>query len=242
MEIGLASYAIAFLAGGLSILAPCVLPLLPILLLGAASAHRHGAFALAGGLALSFTATGIVIAGLGSSLGLDPASLRNGAAVLLTLFGLVLLSGSLQARFATATAGLSSLGNYTLTQVDTHGLRGQFLLGALLGLVWSPCIGPTLGVAITLASQGEQLAQVSLVMALFGLGAGLPLAALGLVSREALLRTRSRLLAVGSVGKKALGATMLALGLLILTGTDKVLERWALELMPHWLSEIGTRL
>lgn len=242
MEFGLSAYGLSFVAGSLSTLSPCVLPLVPILLGTAATAHRLGPFVLAAGLTLSFTAVGVFVASLGASLGLDPALFRNLAAVLLIAFGMVLLSSQLQERFALAASGVSGAGQGVLSRLTLDGLPGQFVLGLLLGIVWSPCVGPTLGVAITLASQGQNLAQVALVMALFGLGAGLPLVALGLVSRQAMMRLRGRLLTAGKIGKQALGGLMLLLGVAILTGGDKLFEAWVLQSAPGWLVELTTSL
>lgn len=241
MDIGLSSYGLSFLAGVLSILAPCVLPLLPILLASAAAAHRLGPFALALGLMLSFTTVGVVVIGFGTSVGLDPATFRYIGADLMILFGVLLLSTSLQARFAAATSGASGIGQNMLAHISLDGLSGQFILGLLLGIVWSPCVGPTLGAAIVLASQGQALLQVIIVMALFGLGAGLPLIALGMVSRQVLMRWRGHLLATGQSGKKLLGAILLLAGLLILAGLDKTFETWILNIAPEWLTNLTTR-
>lgn len=241
MDFSIGTYGLAMLAGVLSTLSPCVLPLLPILLGSAVSAHRLGPLALGAGLSLSFTLVGILIAALGASLGLDQALLRNLAALLLIVFGLILLSAGLQARFAQASAGLSGVGQNLLARVTLDGLSGQFVLGLLLGLVWSPCVGPTLGAAITLASQGHNLAQLSLVMALFGLGAGLPLVLLGLLSRQAVQRIRGRLLSAGQLGKQILGGLMLLLGILILSQLDKTFEAWALQALPDWLTQLSVR-
>ena len=86
-------------------------------------------------------------------------------------------------------------------RIPFDGLPGQFALGFFLRLVWAPCVGPTLGAAVSLASQGHALGQVALVMLLFGIGAALPLALLGTLSREAMLRVRGKLMEVGSTGK-----------------------------------------
>src|SRR3546814_1679653 len=98
------------------------------------------------------------------------------------------------------------------------------LLGLLLGAVWSPCFGPTLGAASVLAAQGKDVGQVALVMIAFGIGAALPLLLLGLVSREVMMRWRDRLLRTGQGGKVMLGILLLVIGLLILTWLDKRLE------------------
>ncbi len=242
MEFGIGTYGISFAAGSLSVLSPCVLPLVPILIGTAASVHRRGPLSLAAGLTLSFAVLGVFLAGAGASLGLDQAVFRNIAALMLLGFGVLLLSTGLQERFAVAASGVSSAGQDLLARLTLDGLSGQFVLGLLLGVVWSPCVGPTLGATITLASQGQQLTEVTLVMALFGLGAGLPLVILGSLSREAMLRVRGRLLAAGHQGKRVLGAVMLLLAVFILTGLDKQFETWVLDAAPAWLTQIGTSL
>lgn len=121
------------------------------------------------------------------------------------------------------------------------GLSGQFGVGVLLGAVWTPCVGPTLGAASVLAAQGRDLVQVALVMFVFAVGTALPLLVIGLASREALMRWRGRMIATGTTGKTVLGAVLIATGALILTGLDKPVEAALLEITPAWLTEIGTR-
>ncbi len=124
----------------------------------------------------------------------------------------------------------------------SSGLWGQFGLGLLLGAVWSPCVGPTLGSAALLAARGEDLTAVASVMAIFGLGAAAPLLALGWLSRAALLRWRESLLLAGKRLKQALGLIFVGLGLAILSGADKTLEDPALvSASPQWLTELTTR-
>jgi cytochrome c biogenesis protein CcdA len=120
------------------------------------------------------------------------------------------------------------------------GLGGQFGVGLLLGVVWAPCVGPTLGAASLLAARGEDLGQVALTMLAFGLGAALPLLVLGLLSREALLRWRGRMLSAGTGGRRVLGGALVAVGVLILTGLDKRLEAILLDLAPDWLVRVTT--
>jgi len=133
------------------------------------------------------------------------------------------------------------LGDRLIARLRLDGLTGQFAVGLLLGLVWAPCVGPTLGAAATLASQGKQRAQVAGVMALFGVGAALPLVLVGHCSRTAMMRVRSTLMSAGVVGKYLLGALMIAVGVLILTGTEKVIEAWLVAISPEWLTAITTR-
>lgn len=233
--------ALAFLAGLLSTLSPCVLPLLPIVIGAAVAEHRFGPVALAGGLALSFVAVGLFVATTGFAIGLDGGVFRTAAAIMLLLIGIVLLVPKLQARFAVAAGPVSNWTEDRFAGLSTAGLGGQFALGLLLGAIWSPCVGPTLGAASVLAAQGNSLGQVALTMMAFGLGAALPLLALGLLSREALMHWRNRLVTAGKAAKIALGATLVGMGLLIVTGYDKTIEAALVDASPQWLTQLTTR-
>lgn len=235
------TYGLSFLAGVLSILSPCVLPLVPILVGTAITTHRYGPYALAFGLAISFTAVGVFISTIGASIGIDQEVFRHVAALFLITFGVVLVSSTLQEKFANLTAGIGGSGNDLLNKISTESLSGQFVLGLLLGVVWSPCVGPVLGATITLASQGENLSHVTLVMALFGFGAGLPLILLGLLSQKAMMHVRSKLFKVGKIGKTILGSILLILGILIISGLDKQFEALIVANSPDWLISLTTR-
>ncbi|MGD9501877.1 MAG: cytochrome c biogenesis CcdA family protein [Methyloceanibacter sp.] len=232
---------LAFLAGALSALSPCVLPLLPIVLGTAASQHRLGPVALAAGLALSFTAIGLFVATIGFAAGLDTGVFRTVSAVLLIGVGLVLLVPRLQEQFALAASPVSNWAGSYADNFAPSSLAGQFGLGLLLGAVWSPCVGPTLGAASVLAAKGENLPEVALTMLAFGVGAALPLLVLGVVSREAMMRWRGRLMETGKAGKTVLGLVLVAVGLLVATGLDKRLEAILVEASPDWLTQLTTR-
>lgn len=237
----LGSALFALLAGILSTLSPCVLPLLPIILVTAVSEHRLGPLALASGLALSFVAVGMFIATIGYGIGLDAGFFRIIAATMLLALGVILLVPQLQTQIAAAASPISGWTEDRFGGIETAGLSGQFALGLLLGAVWSPCVGPTLGAASVLAAQGQDLAQVALVMLAFGLGAALPLALLGLLSRDTLMRWRGRLLDAGKGGKLVLGGLLVVVGVMILSGLDKRVEAALVEASPAWLTEITTR-
>jgi cytochrome c biogenesis protein CcdA len=242
MNFGVGTYGLGFAAGTLSTLSPCVLPLLPVLVASALSAHRMAVVALALGLAVSFSTVGIFLATLGASLGFDEGVFRNVAALLMILFGLVMLSARLQTMFNRATARFSGAGQRWLSKVRGDTLPGQFAIGLLIGVVWTPCVGPTLGAATTLASQGRDLSDVALLMAVFGLGAALPLVILGALSRASMTRWSGGLGSAARVGKAIFGAVFVAFGLVTLTGLDKVLETAILSASPSWLIAFTTAL
>lgn len=238
---GAAVYGLAALAGVLTSLSPCVLPIVPILLASAAQAHPRAPLALAGGLAVSYALVGSVLAWAAGSLGADTELFRQAGAAALAAFGLLLMSDGLQRRFAGATAGLGDAGSRWLSRIHGDGLGGQMAVGLALGVVWSPCVGPTLGSAIVLASQGQDILRVMSVMAVFGFGAALPVLALAYLSRAAGARWRGSLVRAGRRGKMLLGLAMLAVGLLILSGADKPLEAFLVAHSPSALTRWSTR-
>lgn len=241
MDFGPGSYGLGLAAGALSTLSPCVLPIVPILLGSAASAHPRAPLALAAGLALSYAVVGSLLAWAGSALGVDVGAFRVVGALVLAALGVVLLSGAAQRRFASATSGIAAAGEGFLARLRLDGVKGQFVIGLVLGVVWSPCVGPTLGAAVALASRGSSLPQVASVMAVFGVGAALPILAIAYASRAGFARSRGTLMQAGQVGKTILGAALLVVAVTILLGADKRVEAWLVDNSPAWLTDLTTR-
>lgn len=239
MEFG--ALGLAFVAGLLSTLSPCVLPLLPLVLGAAAAERRYAPALLALGVAMSFVAIGLFLATVGFAIGLDGDWLRVVAAALLIGLGVIMLAPELQARFAAAGGPFSDRLSAAFGAGAQGGMLGQFGVGLLLGAVWSPCVGPTLGAASVLAARGEDLGAVATTMAGFGLGAAAPLMLLGALSRQAMARWRDRLLTFGKQAKQALGASLVLIGALIVTGYDKILETALVTASPEWLTQLTTR-
>lgn len=229
-------YVLAYAAGLLTLINPCVLPVVPIVLATALQASRLGPVALAGGMSLSFVVFGLLISTIGYSIGLTEDTLANVGAVLMIGFGLVLLVPRFNAAFATATAGLSARADSGLDGVDRTGLAGQFGGGVLLGAVWSPCIGPTLGGAIALASQGESLVHAGVIMIAFALGVSTLMLALAYGLRATTLRRFSAL------AKPLLGGAFLLVGLVILFRLHHVADAWLLSIMPAWLVDLSVSI
>lgn len=234
MTLELVAIPLALVAGVLGVLSPCVWPLVPVVTSSAAVSGRSGPVYLALGLSVSFAVGGTLLTLLLVSAGLDPELFRYVAATLLVGVALVLLVPALNDR---ATTWLSSLSG-RLNPGGGSGsgsAPGQFGVGALLGIVWLPCVGPSLGAAIALASMGQSLPMAFVVMLAYGIGTAGVLLAAGLLSGRLLARLRSRAMATGGFGKKLLGGSLLVLGLLVLTGFDKILEALAVELVPAWV-------
>jgi cytochrome c-type biogenesis protein len=231
---------LGFAAGALTILSPCVLPLLPVIFVGAVQRHKWGALVLSAGLILTFTGSGLLLALFGTSLDLDGEWFRWIAAAGLIAMGLVLVVPAAQDRLSRLLQPLAGWGHEQQARFAGGGLAGQFAIGALLGLVWSPCVGPTLGAATLLAAQGEDLAAVALVMTAFAAGIATVMLVIGLVSREVLARRRGGLVAAGQRGRKWLGGALAIVGLLVLSGMDHVLSGMVLSVSPDWLVDLTT--
>lgn len=235
MGVGL-NPLLAYAAGALTILSPCVLPLVPIVLGSAAQRHRLGPVALSLGLVISFAGVGLLIASLGSSVRLDGETVRIVGAMVMLLVGVALIVPAFQRCAERLAAPLMAWAGARQSSLERFGLAGQAAIGALLGLVWSPCVGPTLGAATLLAAQGRNLGQVALVMVAFGAGIGSVLMLLAFATRGFLSRWRGRLMRAGHGGKQLLGALVTVVALLILTGADHALETAVLAVTPDWLT------
>jgi cytochrome c-type biogenesis protein len=236
------SYGLSFLAGTITFLSPCVLPVLPILVGSAGRQHRLGPVALAAGLVASFVTVGMLVTSVGMAIGLDGSGVRKVAAAFLLIMGLILLSSRMQGRFSQAMAPLASAADRLIQQRFFAGLQGQFVVGSLLGAVWSPCTGPTLGAAIGLAAQSGGQAQAAATMTLFGLGASAPMLALAYGAQSVLSRHRSRLLGAGSAAKTGMGLVLILVGAAVLAGIDKKIEALLLQSLPSGWIDLITRI
>src|SRR3981081_764385 len=127
---------LALFAGLFSILSPCVLPLVPIVLGAAVSEHRLGPPALAPGHSSVFTAIGLFVAMIGYSIGLDGEFFKMTSAVLLVAAGFALMLPRLQIQLALAGAPLGNWTQQKFGSAATAGLHGQFGVALLLGAVW----------------------------------------------------------------------------------------------------------
>lgn len=231
-----AALPVAMLAGVLGIMSPCVWPLVPIVMGASAGQRRTAPWALAAGLSVAFAVSGTLLSFLLVALGIDPELFRYVAAALLVLVALPLLHEGLGDRLAGQLSRLTA--RVPMATAGGHGVAGHFGMGALLGLVWLPCVGPTLGAAIALASMGQQMGHAFAVMLAFGIGTAAALVGAAQVSARLFDRWRPALLDGAGRGKRALGGLLLLLGLAVLTGLDKQLEILVLPLLPDIASAL----
>ena len=232
----------AYGAGLLTLINPCVVPVLPIVVAGALQADRLGPLAMAAGLSLSFVVLGLSVTAFGHLIGLDIDTLARVGAVMMVAFGTAMLLPRAGAVLAGATAGLSARADAGIDRVDRSGLRGQFAGGLLLGAVWSPCIGPTLGGAIALASTGQSLAWAGAIMTGFAAGVSTLILALAYATRGATSRWNAGLRRLSVSMRPVLGGVFVAVGLALFFNLHHAVEAWLIGALPAWLIDLSVSL
>jgi len=238
-SIFMMTYFWAWLAGVLTLINPCVLPLLPVIIAGALQSHRLGPVMMALGLTLSFTTVGVLVTAFGHLIGLDEVIINRIAAIVMILFGIVLLLPKAQEKMSNVVAPLASSANEKIDNTGNSGLSGQLLIGVLLGAVWSPCVGPTLGGAIGLAASGNGLWQATFTMLFFGLGVSMILLSLSYGTRELLSKRKNRLMSWMPWAKPIMGITMIIVGVGLLLRWNHAIDAWLLDVMPTWLQDLS---
>jgi cytochrome c-type biogenesis protein len=207
MELGLSAVVLSFGAGLASVASPCVLPVVPIIVTGTADDHRSRPALVVAGIAASFIAMGVATSLLGATVGRALPLLEKAVGVLVVAFGLLLL---VDVNLFKRMSWLQRL------QPSGAGRWSGLLLGASLGLVWIPCVGPMLsGVLATVAARGTLMAGVGLLLA-YSVGFAVPMLALGYGSQA--LRQRVRAVAAHPVAVRwASGLLLVAFGAVVLT-------------------------
>ncbi len=222
---------IPFIAGALTTLSPCVLPVLPFVAGSSLSKNRWGPVTLALGLLVTFVGSTLLISFSGHLLGFEPNFFKKIAAIILALSSLLFLFDFLQERLA---AFLSRFLPAISVQKDSS-LFGEFLAGILLGIIWTPCSGPSLGVALGLATQAETLTKAFLILIVFGLGAILPLLLVAYRARKYILHLREKSRSISSI-KKIFGAVMFLFAVMIFFDWEYEVEARLLQIIPEfWL-------
>jgi cytochrome c biogenesis protein CcdA/thiol-disulfide isomerase/thioredoxin len=233
-------FIIAFIGGFLTIAAPCILAVLPIILgstIGQQSRLRP--FFIVLGLTVSFTGFGVLFQYVTNLFGLSSNTLRNIALVFLGVFGLALIFPSV---FEKIIFHLQNFFNNMLPKKEPgvapaemqkkKGLLNGFFVGASLGLVWVPCAGPILGAILTLAVTQQDLGKVILLMLAYSLGAGLPMLLIAyggnfIVGRLKFLKEKGQFI------QKIAGAVLLAGVAFIAFGLDVRISTGLAELFPN---------
>ncbi len=218
----------AFLSGIVTILSPCILPVLPIVLSGSVGGKRKPLGIIAGFIG-SFSLFTLLLSSLVSWLGIPPNALRFVAVIIISLFGLTLLLPELQKKYEMFTSGLIKHRDNS----RKSGFSGGFAIGASLGLIWTPCVGPILASVITLAVSRQADGGAFLIMLAYAAGTSIPM--LGIMSGGRKLINRFPGLS-GNTAKiqRGFGVIMLTAALAIGFGWDRRFQTSVLEIFPGY--------
>lgn len=221
--IGAPSLTVAFLAGLVSFLSPCVLPLVPSYLgvIGGARAPLTRALGFILGFGLVFVALGATASTLGALLAPHKLLLGRLAGVLIVFFGLVMLGAVRLPWLMRDTRQLANAGGY-----------GPVALGAAFAFGWSPCLGPALGSILGLAASSASLGSGVVLLLAYTLGLGVPFLLAALLWHRLNLRRLNR---YAGVFEKVGGGILVLVGLLMATGEFTRLAAFLLDISPQWL-------
>lgn len=224
----------AFLAGIVTILSPCILPALPIVLSGTISGDKRKPLGLIAGFILSFTFFTLFLTTLVKTLGISADILRDLAALIIAVFGLTLIFPRLQFLFERLVSPLSSRSITPGNQItEKSGFVSGFLLGLGLGLVWTPCVGPILGSVIALAAASKITSQSVFITLTYAFGTAIPLLAITFGGRQLLLKF-NWLTAKTPAIQKIFGVFMILTAVLIYFHLDTKFQVFVLEKFPAY--------
>lgn len=236
------TYLLSLGAGALTALSPCILPVLPIMAGSSMAERKSGPLYIAVGMTTSLVFMGLVFSSVTSLMGLKEENIRLLSAWILIVFGLFLAIPFFRDELNSKLQGLGSEALSKSGKFNINSRKGQFGIGFLLGAAWSPCIGPTLGIALGLAGSQNGLYQAALMMSLFGIGLSLPLLSISYGLRGFFNSKRSKFLRWNQVGMKVLGGSLAIVGLMMVTGVDKLMESHLSSVLPLWFLRLSSSL
>jgi cytochrome c-type biogenesis protein len=221
---------LALLAGVVTVVAPCTLPMLPILLgasVGRTGKARPAMIAL--GFVISFSAAALLLSAIIDIFDFDPNILRTGATILLLGFGLLMIWPTPFEWLSSRVGGFaaSSAGNATSRQ----GNLGGFVLGTTLGLVWTPCAGPVLGSILTVVATSKDTAWASALLVVYAIGAAIPMLAIAYGGQAATTRVRS-IARISPRLQQGFGVVVIAFAIASYFQYDALIVSWLTAFYP----------
>ena len=222
--------AFAFVAGVITILSPCILPILPIVLSGSVGGGHKKPLGIVTGFVLSFTFFTLFLSALVKTTGLSADALRSVSIVIILLFGFSLLLPQFQVFMERLFSKLS--GKFA-SQGERQGFGGGILIGLSLGLIWTPCVGPILASVITLAATSSVSFAAFFITVSYAIGTALPMFAVMYGGRSLLQRVPWLLPNTGKI-QKAFGVLMILTAVGIFFNIDRRFQTYILEKFPQY--------
>ena len=224
------SIILVFIAGLVTILKPCCLPLVPAVMSGSAGG-RLRPVAIVAGMTLSFTVMGILVSGFGATFGSFAGTLRSLSILFIIGMGAVLFDDDINVEFikisSSITQGLrTNVGflNRSSSNTTEHGLFGGFFLGMSLGIVWIPCVGPILGAVLAYVASVGNMSYGAWMLFVYSVGMSLPMLSIAYYGKKVTNRYKW-FMRNGEMLKKLAGLVLILVGIMLLFGIDKLMIR-----------------
>lgn len=219
----------AFFAGIVTVLSPCILPVLPIVLSGSLSGNKHRPLGIVFGFVASFTFFTLFLSYLVSLTHISSNIIRSFSIIVLFLFGISLLIPKLQVMMETL---FSSLTGFAPSSNRT-GFWGGVIIGLSLGLLWTPCVGPILASVISLALTNQVTIDTFLITLSYAVGTALPMFVIMLTGRK-LFQAMPRLLDRTATIQRGFGVIMILLSIGLFFGIERTFQTWVLQTFPSY--------
>lgn len=220
----------AFLAGVVTILSPCILPVLPIVLTSSMAGGRRRPLGVITGFVLSFTLFTLGLTALVKSFGISPDSLRVVAVIIILFFGVSMLIPQTQIMLEKM---FSKLSGFAPSSEKSTGFKGGLLVGISLGLIWTPCAGPILASVITLAATSTVTFEAILITLAYAVGTSIPMVAIIYGGRELLNRVPFLLKNSAKI-QKVFGVVIILVAIAIHFNIDRKFQAYILEKLPNY--------
>lgn len=220
----------AFLGGVITILSPCILPILPVVLSGSITGGKQRPLGVVTGFIISFTFFTLFLSAIVRATGLSADILRVVAVLVISFFGVSLLIPSLQISLEKL---FSRLTKWAPKQTTNDGFISGILMGMSLGLIWTPCVGPILASIITLAATSSVGINALILTLAYATGTTIPLLVITYGGRT-LLTKHPWLLTNTARIQKGFGILMLFTALAIYLSWDRTFQTYILEKFPNY--------
>ncbi|MBE0523171.1 MAG: cytochrome c biogenesis protein CcdA [Methanosarcinales archaeon] len=237
MVVQAPSIIMAFVAGLFTILTPCILPILPVVLAGSQGSKLRPV-SIVIGMSISFTLMGGLISAVGSSLFEYGEYLRWFAIFFITGMGAVMYDEDINNFFVSITSRLIQGGKSILSpitsrgpKINDDGIVGGLVLGSSLGFMWIPCVGPILGSILMFVSIEGNFEFGILLLFVYSAGVGIPMLIIAYSGKYAATNFKW-LIPYTPKFKKLSGLILILVGLMILFDIDKMIQAALLPYFP----------
>lgn len=220
----------SFIAGIVTVLSPCILPILPIVLSSAVGGGKSRPFGIVTGFIVSFTFFTLFLTSIVQILHIPADSLRTFSIVVILLFGISLLIPQFQQLVEQL---FSKLSRFTPNSQNKTGFGSGFIIGLSIGLLWTPCVGPILASVIALALTGTVTGTAFFITLAYALGTAIPMFAILYGGRNLLLRVPWLLSNTGKI-QKAFGVIMILTAIGLFFNFDRNFQTYILKTFPEY--------